>query len=84
MQLYYQNPRFGFHVIRLITGRLVENLRRVETMAGQERYRPSRCRTSRRPWAKMRPAPQFAGELRSRVRRRRLLRMGGGGGRRSS
>ena len=33
MQLYYQNPRFGFHVVRLITARLIENLRRVDPVS---------------------------------------------------
>ena len=42
MQLYYQNPEFGFHVIRLITGRLLQNLRRVEYP--QYRKVPASCR----------------------------------------
>lgn len=35
-QLYYQNPDFGFHVVRLIAGRLGEDIRRLEgrTAAG--------------------------------------------------
>ena len=73
MQLYYQNPRFGFHVIRLITGRLLQNLRRVELSAVQEGAGVVPT------MSEVRPAPQFAGELRSRVRRRRLLRIGAGG-----
>jgi CRP-like cAMP-binding protein len=31
IRLYYQNPRFGFHVVRLITRRLIENYAAVET-----------------------------------------------------
>ena len=29
-QLYYQNPRFGFYLIQLITRRLVMNVERLE------------------------------------------------------
>ena len=66
MQLYYQNPRFGFHIIRLITGRLIENLRRVEPI-------PAGCRPRPRPGAaggradhgRRAARPQLAGELRA-------------------
>ena len=30
MQLYYQNPRFGFYLIQLITRRLTQDIRRLE------------------------------------------------------
>jgi CRP-like cAMP-binding protein len=54
MQLYYQNPRFGFHVVRLITGRLIENLRRSEPVAaadaGAARAQES-CLKAGRRWA---------------------------------
>jgi len=33
MQLYYQNPRFGFYLIQLVTRRLVANVERMEAQA---------------------------------------------------
>ena len=30
IRLYYQNPRFGFHIVRLITRRLIENYAAIE------------------------------------------------------
>ncbi len=30
LRLYYQNPRFGFHIVRLITARLIENYAAIE------------------------------------------------------
>ena len=39
MQLYCQNPRFGFPVVRLITGRLIENLRRSKPVAARNAAR---------------------------------------------
>ncbi len=35
LRLYYQNPRFGFHVVRLITRRLVENYAALEASIAQ-------------------------------------------------
>jgi len=32
-QLYYQNPRFGFYLIQLVTRRLVVNMERLEAQA---------------------------------------------------
>jgi CRP/FNR family cyclic AMP-dependent transcriptional regulator len=31
-QLYFQNPRFGFHLVQLITARLIENCARLEAL----------------------------------------------------
>ena len=36
MRLYFQNPKFGFHVVRLITARLIEDLRLVEAAGDGE------------------------------------------------
>ena len=40
MQLYYQNPRFGFHVVRLITARLIENVRQHDVVDTSDGARP--------------------------------------------
>jgi multidrug resistance efflux pump len=80
MQLYYQNPRFGFHVVRLITGRLIENLRRVEPASASEAG-PDRDQELPEGGPVMgveRPAPMLAAELRARLRRRRLIGLYGG------
>ena len=80
MQLYYQNPRFGFHVIRLITGRLIENLRRGEPVWASDAD-PS---SDQEPpeggpvTGAERPASMLTAELRGRVRRRRLIGLYGG------
>jgi multidrug efflux pump subunit AcrA (membrane-fusion protein) len=80
MQLYYQNPRFGFHVIRLITGRLIENLRRGEPVSasdvgpGSEQEPPEGGPVM----GAERPAPMLPAALRARVRRRRLIGLYGG------
>ncbi len=36
-QLYYQNPRFGFYLIQLITRRLVTNMERLEAAVAEQR-----------------------------------------------
>jgi CRP/FNR family cyclic AMP-dependent transcriptional regulator len=75
MQLYYQNPRFGFHVIRLITGRLIENLRRVEPVSASDAG-PGRDQELPEGGPVMgfeRPAPMLTAERRARLRRRRLI-----------
>lgn len=36
-QLYYQNPRFGFYLIQLITRRLVMNMERLEAAVAEQR-----------------------------------------------
>jgi CRP/FNR family cyclic AMP-dependent transcriptional regulator len=36
-QLYYQNPRFGFYLIQLITRRLVTNMERLEATVAEQR-----------------------------------------------
>jgi len=36
-QLYYQNPTFGFFFLQLITGRLFDNIKRLETEVAQLR-----------------------------------------------
>jgi multidrug resistance efflux pump len=80
MQLYYQNPRFGFHVIRLITGRLIENLRRGEPVWASDAD-PS---SDQEPpeggpvTGAEHPASMLTAELRGRVRRRRLIGLYGG------
>ena len=79
MQLYYQNPRFGFHVVRLITGRLIENLRHVGPAAAADAG-PGRDREPPEGGPAMgveRPAPMLTAELRARLRRRRLTRLYG-------
>ena len=80
MQLYYQNPRFGFHVVRLITGRLIENLRRVEPVSASDAG-PGRDQELPEGGPVMgveRPAPMLTAELRARLRRRRLIGLYGG------
>lgn len=80
MQLYYQNPRFGFHVVRLITGRLIENLRRVEPVSASDAG-PGRNQELPEGGPGMgveRPAPMLAAERRARQRRRRLIGLYGG------
>jgi CRP-like cAMP-binding protein/biotin carboxyl carrier protein len=75
MQLYYQNPRFGFQVVRLITARLIENLRSVEPVSESDAG-PSRDQGLREGGPVMgveRPAPVLTAELRARLRRRRLI-----------
>ena len=34
-QLYFQNPKFGFHLVQLITRRLLENCARTEALPGR-------------------------------------------------
>jgi hypothetical protein len=36
-QLYYQNPRFGFYLIQLVTRRLVMNVERLEAAVAEQR-----------------------------------------------
>jgi hypothetical protein len=69
MQLYYQNPRFGFHVVRLITGRRIENLRRVEPVSASD---AGPCRDQELPeggpvMGVARPAPTVTAERRARA-----------------
>jgi multidrug resistance efflux pump len=75
MQLYYQNPRFGFHVVRLITGRLIENLRRVEPVSASDAGpgRDQELPEGGPAIGVARPAPMLTAELRARQRRRRLI-----------
>jgi CRP-like cAMP-binding protein/biotin carboxyl carrier protein len=80
MQLYYQNPRFGFHVVRLITGRLIENLRRIEPVPASDTG-PGRDQELPEGGPVMgveRPASMLTAELRARRRRRRLILYAGG------
>jgi multidrug resistance efflux pump len=80
MQLYYQNPRFGFHVVRLITGRLIENLRHVGPVSASDAG-PGRDQEPPEGGPAMgveRPAPPPTAGLRARPRRRRLIRLCGG------
>jgi CRP-like cAMP-binding protein/multidrug resistance efflux pump len=80
MQLYYQNPRFGFHVVRLITGRLIQNLRRVEPISVSDAG-PGRDQELPEGGPVMgveRPAPMLTAERRARLRRRRLIGLYGG------
>jgi CRP/FNR family transcriptional regulator, cyclic AMP receptor protein len=76
MQLYYQNPRFGFHVVRLITGRLIENLRGGEPVSASNGG-PGRDQELPEGGPVMgvaRPAPpMLSAELRVRRRRRWLI-----------
>jgi CRP-like cAMP-binding protein len=62
MQLYYQNPRFGCHVVRLITGRLIENLRRDEPVAaadaGPARSSGSNASGASPSWRSAAPPPR--------------------------
>ena len=67
VRLYYQNPRFGFHVVRLITGRLIENYAAIEASisrpvpleAARERRRlPTVPRADRLRRARRRPRRQ--------------------------
>ena len=80
MQLYYQNPRFGFHVVRLITGRLIENLRRVEPVSASDAgpLRDQELPEGGPAIGGARPAPTLTAERRARVRRRRLIALHGG------
>ena len=53
MRLYFQNPRFGFHVVRLITARLIEDIRLVEPVSDPEGAVPAGAGAGRRepiPW----------------------------------
>ena len=34
-QLYVQNPKFGFHLVQLITRRLLENCATIEALPGR-------------------------------------------------
>jgi CRP/FNR family transcriptional regulator, cyclic AMP receptor protein len=34
-QLYFQNPKFGFHLVQLITRRLLENCAKIEALPGR-------------------------------------------------
>jgi multidrug resistance efflux pump len=80
MQLYYQNPRFGFHVIRLITARLIENLRGVKPVSASNAG-PERDQELPEGGPAMgveRPAPLLTAELGARIRRRRLIGLCGG------
>ena len=53
LRLYYQNPRFGFHVVRLITGRLIENYAAIE----ESMSRPGSLETRPREAAPANPSP---------------------------
>ena len=74
LQLYYQNPRFGFHVVRLITARLIENLHRVEPATGPDAGlgRNQELPEGSPAMGAERPAPMLTEEVRTRLRRRRL------------
>jgi hypothetical protein len=80
MQLYYQNPRFGFHVIRLLTGRLIEKLRCVEPVSALNAG-PG-CDLELLEGGPVmgveRPAPMVTTERRARPRRRWLISLYGG------
>jgi CRP-like cAMP-binding protein len=39
-QLYYQNPRFGFYLIQLVTRRLVMNMERLEEKVSEREAKP--------------------------------------------
>jgi CRP/FNR family transcriptional regulator, cyclic AMP receptor protein len=72
MQLYYQNPTFGFHMVRLITARLIENSAALPV----ERV-PDRA--ALRPTIDMQAAGATTRELARRVSRHRLrYRLGWG------
>ena len=79
VQLYYQNPRFGFHVVRLITARLIENLRGAEPVlaSGAGQGRGQLLPEGGPDMDVERPAPVLPAELRVRARRRRLALLGG-------
>ncbi len=34
-RLYFQDPKFGFHLVQLITRRLLENCARIEALPGR-------------------------------------------------
>ena len=74
MQLYYQNPRFGFHVIRLITARLIENLRGAGPVLASDagQGRDQELPEGGPVMGMERPVPVLAAEFRVRSRRRRL------------
>ena len=75
MQLYYQNPRFGFHVVRLITARLIENVRRQDAAPPGDRQ----LRVETAPvLGDQRPASIPSVEAQARRRRLRLVRLGAG------
>jgi multidrug resistance efflux pump len=80
MQLYYQNPRFGFQIVRLITARLIENLRRVEPASASDAGPDGdQGLPEGGPVVGVeRPAPVPTAELRARLRRRRLIGLYGG------
>ena len=61
LRLYYQNPRFGFHVVRLITSRLIENCAAIE----ESMSRPGSLQAK--------PSPAAAGMWRAGSRTRRRL-----------
>src|SRR3954452_15517615 len=79
MQLYYHNPRFAFHVIRLITGRLIENLRRVEPAAGREVNAGAGLLDRVPTMGETRPALALSGELKDQLRWRWMVRVAAGG-----
>ena len=74
MQLYYQNPRFGFHVIRLVTARLIENLRGAEPVLASDagQGRDQGLPEGGLVMGMERPVPMLTAESRARSRRRRL------------
>jgi CRP-like cAMP-binding protein len=52
-QLYFQNPKFGFYLVQLITARLLENCARIETL-------PPACRSWRSRACGRLPDPSLA------------------------
>lgn len=69
MRLYFQNPRFGFHVVRLITARLVENVRVLESVTESD----SGIRPPQEGWqADAQPPPSTLTGDAPKSKRRRL------------
>lgn len=76
MQLYYQNPRFGFHVVRLITARLIENVRQRDV--ADARPGEPLAGTGQPVMGDQRPQPKVPAELLAYRRRLRQVRLGAG------
>jgi hypothetical protein len=51
-EIYFENPTFGFHLLRLSSGRLLQNLERVERMLAVERERNKSVATVRPDYAR--------------------------------
>jgi CRP-like cAMP-binding protein len=72
MQLYYQNPHFGFYLIQLVTHRLVANMERLEAAVAE---REAEGVSS--PQASLLVAPAKAGPMPPTARSRRERPRGG-------